>query len=71
MNSALTPRRTSCCVELNLPPSPSATGRPRPLPEMVEPTMDVLAATVREVKVMPEPESPTPRKRLGSPPLEH
>ncbi|OWK18028.1 ST5, partial [Cervus elaphus hippelaphus] len=45
VNSALTLRRTSCCVELNLPPSPRATGRPRPLPEMVEPTMDELPAT--------------------------
>ena len=37
---------------------------------MVEPTPDVLPATAWEVKVTPEPEPPTLRKRLGSPPLE-
>ncbi|MXQ94252.1 hypothetical protein E5288_WYG007309 [Bos mutus] len=37
---------------------------------MVEPTLDVLPATAWEVKVTPEPEPPTLRKRLGSPRLE-
>lgn len=70
VNSAWTPDHTSCQVQLNLPPSPSPTGQPRPLPEMAEPTLDVLPATVWEVEVTPKPETPTLRKRLGSPPLE-